>query len=110
MEYATSTVTPTVERKRERLIDVLLRRHPVYLPRQGETVEAMVMKKDRGRVWFDLGFFTGVIYGKELRESREALKDAKEGDRVMVKILELENEDGVAEVSLSEAGREKLWE
>lgn len=106
MEHA----TPTVEKKRERLIDVLLRRHPVYLPRQGETVEAIVMKKDRGRVWFDLGFFTGVIYGKELRESREALKDAKEGDRVMVKILELENEDGVAEVSLSEAGREKLWE
>lgn len=98
-----------VEKKRERLIDVLLRRHPVYLPRQGETVEAFVMKKDRGRVWFDLGFFTGVIYGKELKESREALKDVKEGDRVMVKIIELENEDGVAEVSLYAAGREKVW-
>ena len=103
-------VAQTAEKKRERLIDILLRRHPVYLPRQGETVEAVVMKKDRGRVWFDMGFFTGVVYGKELRESREALKNVKEGDRVMVKIVELENEDGVAEVSLSAAGREKIWE
>lgn len=107
----------TVERKRdssqtrrERLIDVLLRRYPVYLPRQGETVEATIMSKQRGRVWFDLGFFTGILYGKELQESREALKNLKEGDRVMVKILELENEDGLAELSLYAAGREKVWE
>lgn len=102
--------TPILEKKRERLIDVLLRRHPLYLPREGEIVEAFIMKKDRGRVWFDLGFFTGVIYGKELQESREALKDVKEGDRVMVKIVELENDEGVAEVSLAAAGREKVWE
>lgn len=103
-------VGQAVEKKRERLIDILLRRHPVYLPRQGESVEATVMKKDRGRVWFDLGFFTGVIYGKELRDSREALKDVKEGDRVIVKIIELENDEGVSEVSLAAAGREKVWE
>jgi small subunit ribosomal protein S1 len=113
MEHATSVVEKKRESsltRRERLIDVLLRRHPMYLPRQGETVEAIVMSKQRGRVWFDLGFFTGILYGKELKESRETLKDLKEGDRAMVKILDLENEDGVAEVSLYEAGREKVWE
>jgi len=98
------------EKKRERLIDVFLRRHPLYLPRQGETVEATLLKKERGRVWFDLGFFTGILYGKELRESREALKDLKEGSKAAVKILELENEEGVAEVSLQAAGRAKVWE
>ncbi|MEK7480959.1 MAG: S1 RNA-binding domain-containing protein [Patescibacteria group bacterium] len=99
-----------IPQKRERLIDVLLRKHPLYLPRVGEVVEAILLKRERGRVWFDLGFFSGVLYGKELRESREALRDHEEGDVMMVKIVELENEEGTAEVSLAAAGREKVWE
>ena len=79
------------------------------LPRVGEVVEGVILQKPGSAVFIDLGFGTGIIYGKEYQDGRELLKQKQVGDTVVAKIIELENEDGYTELSVKEAGREKFW-
>jgi small subunit ribosomal protein S1 len=79
------------------------------IPRVGDIVEGTVLKKHGARVFVDLGFATGVIYGKEYQDGKDILKQRNIGDIIVTKIVELENEDGYTELSVKEAGREKFW-
>lgn len=80
-------------------------------PRIGEIVEGKIIAKERGSVYFDLGAIgTGIIYGREYSDAKRALKNLNVGDSVFAKIVDLENEDGYFELSISEAGRELTWE
>jgi len=79
--------------------------------KEGDLVEAKLLKRTPRAVYFDLGRFgTGVIFGVELLNARDALKNLKEGDMVSAKVAEVENEDNYVELSLSEAGRQKSWQ
>ncbi len=65
----------------------------------------------RSAVYLDLGpQGTGIIYGREFLEERDALRDVKPGTTIVAKIVELENEDGYIELSLKEAGKELTWD
>ncbi|MDI6591599.1 MAG: S1 RNA-binding domain-containing protein [Patescibacteria group bacterium] len=80
-------------------------------PRVGEIVEGRVITKERGALFLDLGpRGTGIIYGKEFYEAKEAIKDLKEGDMVFAKIIELENEEGYIVLSITGASKELTWE
>ena len=80
-------------------------------PRVGEIIQGKVINKERSAIFIDLGAQgTGIIYGKEFQESKEQLKDLKIGDTIFAKIVDLENEEGYIELSLSQAGRELTWE
>ena len=79
------------------------------IPRLGDVVEGTVLVKHGSVVFVDLGFGTGIIYGKEYQDGRDMLKHREVGDALVTKIVELENEDGYIELSVKEAGREKFW-
>lgn len=80
-------------------------------PKEGEIVKGPIIAKEGGEVYIDLGLGgTGIIYGREYYESQDKLKDKKKGDIISAKIVELENEEGLRELSLSEAGRETSWQ
>jgi small subunit ribosomal protein S1 len=80
-------------------------------PKIGEIVEGRVIGKEGGAIFLDLGAIgTGIIYGREFYEARNSLKDLKTGDSVFAKIVDLENEEGYIELSISEAGKELTWE
>ena len=79
------------------------------VPRTGDIVEGVILSKHGSSVFIDLGYGTGIIYGKEYQDGREMLKQKEIGDMVVTKIIELENEDGYVELSVKEAGREKFW-
>ncbi|MEK7150742.1 MAG: S1 RNA-binding domain-containing protein [Patescibacteria group bacterium] len=79
------------------------------IPRVGDIIEGTVLKKLGSVVFIDLGFATGIIYGKEYQEGRDILKVKEEGEALVTKIVELENEEGYIELSVREAGREKFW-
>jgi len=84
---------------------------PISIPKIGEIVKGKVIDKGRASVFLDLGAFgTGIIYGKEFYEAKEQLRNIKVGDEIFAKIIELENEEGYIELSLSKAGREIAWE
>ena len=80
-------------------------------PKEGTVVEATFMKKLPRKAYFDIGRFgTGIVYGLEMQNAREAIRNLKPGDKVSAKIVALDGEEGHVELSLSEAGKQKLWQ
>ena len=79
--------------------------------REGDIAEVTLLEKQLPRaVFFDLGKFgTGIVYGGELANARDILKSLNPGDRLPAKVLNLDGETGYAELSLAEAGKQRLW-
>jgi small subunit ribosomal protein S1 len=80
-------------------------------PKEGNVVEVTLLKKVSRKAYFDMDRFgTGIIYGIELQNAKEALRNLKPGDKLNAKITTLDGEEGHIELSLTEAGRQKVWQ
>ena len=80
-------------------------------PKVGEIIEGKVIGKERQAMFLDLGNIgTGIIYGREFQEAKGELKNLKIGDSIFAKIVDLENETGYIELSVSQASNELIWE
>ena len=77
----------------------------------GATIEGKVVARDRSSLFLDLGISgTGIIYGREFYIVKDVIKDLKVGDKIVAKIVELENDDGYRELSLRDATKELSWQ
>jgi small subunit ribosomal protein S1 len=73
----------------------------------GDIVEGRVISKKAFAIYLDLGIFgTGIIYGKEFKKAKKELKNLKIGDKVLAKVVDLDNEDGFIELSVAGATKE----
>lgn len=91
--------------------DILEKNDLMKPPRVGEIVEGKIIGKGRSAVFLDLGpIGTGIIYGKEFYDAKEKLKNLKTEDKIFVKIIDLENEEGYIELSISGASKEMAFE
>jgi|SRR3989338_535694 len=91
----------------------LIKNEPALMSvlKDGDLIEARLLKKASRQVYFDLGSFgTGIVYGVELTNAQTIIKGLNAGDSVSAKIVDPENEDGYVEISLSEAGKQKIWQ
>ena len=80
------------------------------IPKAGDTIEGEIIEINKEGLFVDLANFkTGIVSMKELKENPEYLKKSKTENKILVKIVELENEDGYVELSLKEAGSEQNW-
>lgn len=80
------------------------------IPKAGDIIEGMVFEINKNGIFVDLeNFKTGIVLPKEVKENPDYLKRIKISDKIRVKILQLENENGYVEVSLKEAGAEYGW-
>ena len=80
-------------------------------PKDGTVLEVILIKKFSREAYFDLGLFgTGIVFGAEFVNAKDALRDLKIGDKVFAKIVALDGEGGNIELSLAEAGKQKLWQ
>ena len=80
------------------------------LPKIGEVVQGVVLGKESSTLYVDLGAFgMGVVYGREFSEAHDMIKGMNIGDVVSAKVVEPENEEGLMELSLKEAGYEMAW-
>lgn len=80
------------------------------LPKVGDIVEGRVIEKGRNKLYLDLGpLRLGVVYRSEIDLSLYDLQAIKPGDVLPAKIVSLENEEGLVELSLREAGLERVW-
>jgi len=80
-------------------------------PTEGSIVSGEIIGRVRSSVFVDLGpIGTGIIYGKEFLEAKDTLKKLKKGDKVFTKIINLDNDNGYIELSLTQAGRELTWQ
>ena len=83
----------------------------VVIFKYGDLVDGKLIKKAPKAVYFDLGSFgTGVVYGVELMNAQEILRNAKVGDTITGKVLDAENDEGYVELSLREVGKQKAWQ
>ena len=79
-------------------------------PKEGSVVTVTLLKKLPRKAYFDMGRFgTGIVFGAEIANAREAIRNLKPGDSLQAKIVALDGEEGAIELSLSEAGKQKLW-
>ncbi|OHA49052.1 MAG: hypothetical protein A2806_01780 [Candidatus Terrybacteria bacterium RIFCSPHIGHO2_01_FULL_48_17] len=80
------------------------------LPKIGEIVEGTVVARGTASIFVDLGpRGTGVIFGKEFYAAQEALKDYAIGNMIVAKVVDTENQEGLIELSIAEAGKELAW-
>jgi small subunit ribosomal protein S1 len=80
-------------------------------PRENGIMEGTLIRKGSRTGYFDLGRFgTGVVYGVEYLNARNIIRDMAIGDKTPVKILRLDGHEGLLELSLTEAGRQRLWQ
>jgi small subunit ribosomal protein S1 len=79
--------------------------------RHGEVVEGTIMKVDREEILVDIGAKTeGIIPSREAQSLTPAEREAlKVGDQVLVVVVQPENAEGHAVLSLDRARQEKAW-
>lgn len=102
----------TLAKKGSPLMDDLMKSSPkIFRPRPGELVEGIVVFKGKNKLLLDLaGVITGIISGRELRDSFNTFKDLNLGDTVMALVLEEENDEGLVVMSLRMASQKKAWD
>jgi small subunit ribosomal protein S1 len=77
---------------------------------ENDVLEVEVIKKAAREVYFDLGKFgTGVVYGSEFQNAKEIIKKLAPGEKIPARVERLDGFMGYVELSLSEAGKQKLW-
>ena len=63
--------------------------------RMGDIVQGTIIGIGRSAIYVDLGpQGTGIVYGREFFDEKDALKEAKIGDELTTKITGLENKEG----------------
>ena len=90
----------------------MLKADPSIMPvlKQGDLVEATLVERTPRGIFFEISKIgIAVIYGIELINAKEILKKLNVGDSISAKISMPENEDGLVELSLAEAGAQKMW-
>lgn len=81
------------------------------LPMAGDMVKGTVIGKESGILYVDLDDAgIGMIYGKEYAAIHDIIKNLQKGDVVTAKLVELENEFGLRELSMKKTGDEKNWQ
>lgn len=93
-------------------MEELLKDSPsVFRARPGDLVDGTVVFRGKNKLLLDLGgVATGIISGRELRDSFNTFRDLQAGDAVGALILEEENDEGLVVMSLRMASQKKAWE
>jgi len=99
-------------KKNQNTLSQLVKSNPAFFStvKPGELIEGKVIEKSSKRIVVDLGpYGSGVIYGGEIQNEKAMIKNLKVGDELHSKVVDINNEEGLIELSLAEAGKQKLW-
>lgn len=76
-----------------------------------DMVEGTLISVGKNEVYIDLeGYGVGVVRGRELYDDQATLASLKVGDRILASVVDVENKDGNVELSLRQAGQERVWQ
>jgi len=79
--------------------------------KSGDMVEGTMISVGKNEVYIDLeGYGVGVVRGRELYDDQATLASLKPGDKIFASVVEVENKDGNVELSLRQAGQERVWQ
>jgi len=93
-------------------MDQLLEDSPAFkLPEPGTIVEGTVVYLDKKCIIVDIGgVLTGIISGREMKDSFNTTDELAIGAIVSACVLETENDDGLTVLSLRRASQDKTWD
>ncbi len=92
-------------------MDKLLSDNPISVPRIGDVLEGTIIETSSNSLLLDLGpLGTGIVLGKEIKDGMGTTGKLKKGDKVSATLVDLENDDGLIELSVREASYEKSWD
>jgi small subunit ribosomal protein S1 len=91
--------------------DLLKSAPPILRMHPGELVEGSVVFRGKNKLLLDIkGGTTGIVSGRELRDSFNTFRALKIGDEVFAMVLEEDNEEGMVVLSLRMASQQKAWD
>ncbi|MGC8851710.1 MAG: S1 RNA-binding domain-containing protein [Minisyncoccia bacterium] len=84
---------------------------PLNLPDINSVLEGTVLEKKKKYLYVDLSpYGIGVIRGPNYLEAKDYIKQLNPNDKVLVRILEWNNEEGNIELALKDASQENTWQ
>jgi len=89
-----------------------LKMNPSLMPflKEGDLVEVTLIENGNKAVYFEVPLVgTGIIYGVELINAKDILKNLDIGSTVTAKVVESENTEGFVELSLADARKQSAW-
>ena len=93
------------------LAQILKQELPGNRLREGDVTDVALLKKTSREAFFDLGKFgTGLVYGAEFLNAKDMLRALAVGAHLPAKVIDLDGERGYTELSLAEAGKQRLWQ
>ncbi|MBU0767041.1 S1 RNA-binding domain-containing protein [Patescibacteria group bacterium] len=91
--------------------DLLKSSPPIIRVRPGELLEGSVVYRGKNKLLLDIeGGSTGIVSGRELRDSFNTFRNLQMGDAVSAMVLEEENIEGMVVLSLRMASQQKAWD
>ncbi len=97
--------------KAQSMEDLLSTGAEIRVLKVGDMVEGTLLSVGKNEVYIDIeGIGIGVVRGRELYDDQATLASLKVGDTILASVVESENKDGNIELSLRQAGHERVWQ
>src|SRR3990167_11460984 len=95
----------------KKLMKELLSKFNFSLPKKGSVLDGEIINISLLSILIDLGSFgAGIVYPREFYDDPEKQKNLKLGQKVKIVLLNLENEEGLSELSLKRAQMKSAWQ
>lgn len=95
----------------KKLMKELIAKTGVFIPQKGAVLEGEIISISLSNVLIDLGSLgTGAVYPREFYDDPQKQKSLEKGQKVKVVLLELEDEEGLRELSLKRAQMRTAWQ
>lgn len=105
------TTYPEAATTAQTMQDLITAGVEIKVLKPGDTVEGKLLSVGKNEVYVDLeGYGIGVVRGRELYDDEATLSSLKPGDTVLVSVVDAENKDGIVELSMRQAGQERVWQ
>lgn len=101
----------TGDKNAQTMSDLLASGAEIRILKAGDMVEGTIISVTKNEVYLDLeGYGVGVVRGRELYDDQATLNSLKPGDKITASVVETENREGNVEMSLRQAGHERVWQ
>ncbi len=106
-------ITPSTagDSSAQTMTDLLTSGAEIRVLKPGDMVEGTIISVTKNEVYLNLaGYGVGVVRGRELYDDQATLNSLKPGDAIEASVVETENREGNVELSLRQAGHERVWQ
>lgn len=103
--------TTKIYRKNPMMESLLIDSPTIISPKPGDVLDGKILFKGKTKLIIDIGgVASGIISGRELRDSFNTYQNLVVGSDVNAMVLEEENEEGMMVMSLRKVSQQKAWD